>query len=46
MQILAASPYGTETRQTHDDTRSLATTIENILKKRRVTVSRLDPFKC
>ena len=33
MQILAASPYGKETRETHDGTRSLATTIENILKK-------------
>ena len=30
MQILAASPYGTETRLTHDSTRSLTTTIQNV----------------
>jgi hypothetical protein len=30
MEILAASPYGTETRLTHDSTRSLTTTIQNV----------------
>jgi hypothetical protein len=44
MQILAASPYGVETRQTHDITRSLATTIQNILVA-RVTKASLIPFK-
>ena len=44
MQIVAASPYGVETRQTHDITRSLATTIQNILVA-RVTKASLIPFK-
>lgn len=44
MQILAASPYGVETRQTHDITRSLATTIQNILVA-RTTKTSLSPLK-
>ena len=44
MQILAASPYGVETRQTHDTTRSLATTIQNILVA-RTTKTSLSPLK-
>jgi len=44
MQILAASPYGVEIRQTHDITRSLATTIQNILVA-RTTKTSLSPLK-